>query len=375
MGKIKVLSDNMINLVSAGEVVERPSSVVKELIENSIDANSSSISIEIRNGGKKLIRVSDNGTGISRNDIRLAFISHATSKIFNESDLEKILTLGFRGEALPSICTISKVDLITYTKTESIGSHYKIDAGKEIFLKDAPPCEGCSITIRDLFYNTPARMKFLKKDVTEGNYINSVVNRSILSHPEVSFKFIRDGKSIISSIGDGKIESSIIRVFGKTFFDNLIEVNYESDGISVKGFIDNPSYSRSKFQNIFLNGRWIKDELISNAIKSALESECQNSKISYVIYINIPTFLVDVNVHPAKTEVRFSNEKSVFEVVYNSIKNSVLNMFLMILFLVEIHYQIVSAMFLLSRNLKIKIILVLKKIILVLKKIILGKIL
>jgi DNA mismatch repair protein MutL len=323
---IRVLSDNMINLVAAGEVVERPASVVKELVENSIDAKSKNIIIEIKNGGKKLIQVSDDGLGIPRNDVRLAFVSHATSKIFSESDLEKILTLGFRGEALASIAIISKLDLITYFKNESCGTHYKISGGEEIFLKDCAQRKGSVFSVKDIFYNTPARMKFLKQDTTEGNFIASAVNHMILSHPEISFKFIRDNKQIISSIGDGKISSAVLRVFGKDFFENLIEINYNSNLLYINGFIGNPNLknTKSKIQNFFINGRFVKSKIISNAIEAAPESECQNVKIPSVLYLKMPPEFVDVNVHPAKTEVRFASEKLIFELVYNSVKNAIM---------------------------------------------------
>ncbi|MBO6127256.1 MAG: DNA mismatch repair endonuclease MutL [Clostridia bacterium] len=323
---IRVLSDAMINLVAAGEVVERPASVVKELVENSIDAKSKNIIIEIKNGGKKLIQVSDDGLGIPRNDVRLAFISHATSKIFSESDLEKILTLGFRGEALASIAIISKLDLITYFKNESCGTHYKISGGEEIFLKDCAQRKGSVFSVKDIFYNTPARMKFLKQDTTEGNFIASAVNHMILSHPEISFKFIRDNKQIISSIGDGKISSAVLRVFGKDFFENLIEINYNSSLFFINGFIGNPNLknTKSRIQHFFINGRFVKSKIISNAIEIALESECQNIKIPSVLYLKMPPEFVDVNVHPAKTEVRFASEKLIFELVYNSVKNAIM---------------------------------------------------
>ena len=324
--RIRVLSDAMINLVAAGEVVERPASVVKELVENSIDANSKNIIIEIKNGGKKLIQISDDGTGIPRNDVRLAFISHATSKIFLESDLEKILTLGFRGEALASIAIISKLDLMTYFKNEPCGTHYKIDGGEEVFLKDCAQRKGSVFSVKDIFYNTPARMKFLKQDTTEGNFIALAVNRMILSHPEISFKFIRDNKQIVSSIGDGRISSAVLRVFGKDFFESLIEINYSSDFCSINGFICNPNLknTKSKIQNFFVNSRFIKSKIISNAIESALESECQNTKVPSVLYLKMPPEFVDVNVHPAKTEVRFASERAIFELVYNAVKNAIM---------------------------------------------------
>ena len=323
---ISVLSDAMINLVAAGEVVERPASVVKELVENSIDAKSKNVIIEIKNGGKKLIQVSDDGLGIPRNDVRLAFVSHATSKIFSESDLEKILTLGFRGEALASIAIISKLDLITYFKNEPCGTHYKMNGGEEIFLKDCAQRKGSVFSVKDIFYNTPARMKFLKQDTTEGNFIASSVNHMILSHPEISFKFIRDNKQIISSIGDGKISSAVLRVFGKDFFENLIEINYNSNLLYINGFIGNPNLknTKSRIQNFFINGRFVKSKIISNAIETALESECQNIKIPSVLYLKMPPEFVDVNVHPAKTEVRFASEKLIFELVYNSVKNAIM---------------------------------------------------
>ena len=323
---IRVLSDAMINLVAAGEVVERPASVVKELVENSIDAKSKNIIIEIKNGGKKLIQISDDGTGIPRDDVRLAFISHATSKIYEESDLEKILTLGFRGEALASIAIISKLDLMTYFKNEPCGTHYKIDGGEEVFLKDCAQRKGSVFSVKDIFYNTPARMKFLKQDTTEGNFIALAVNRMILSHPEISFKFIRDNKQIVSSIGDGRIPSAVLRVFGKEFFENLIEMNYSSDFCSINGFIGNPNLknTKSKIQNFFVNSRFIKSKIISNAIEAALESECQNTKVPSVLYLKMPPEFVDVNVHPAKTEVRFASERAIFELVYNAVKNAIM---------------------------------------------------
>ena len=326
MSEIRVLSDNMINLVAAGEVVERPASVVKELIENSIDAGATKIDVEIKNGGKKLIRISDNGKGISRNDIRLAFISHATSKISKESDLERISTLGFRGEALASISSVSKIDLITSAPGESVGSSYKIEGGDEIFLKNCSLRNGTSVMVRDIFYNTPARMKFLKKDVTEGNYVSSIVDHAILSHPEISFKFIRNGKLVVSSVGDGNLSSAILRVFGKDFFNSLIEVNYDLNNVRVKGFISDPllSKSSSKMQNLFINGRWIKNKIVSNAIEAALSDEYQNNKVAFVLNLDVPYEIFDVNVHPTKTEVRFSDERLIFESVYNAIKNSLM---------------------------------------------------
>lgn len=326
MSTIRVLSENMINLVSAGEVVSRPSSVVKELIENSIDAKASIIEIEIKNGGKKLIRVSDNGCGIPKNDVKTAFLKHATSKIYNETDLEKIMSLGFRGEALSSICAVSKVEILTSYLGEQTGTRYRIDGGKETYFSDYAFSKGTSICIYDLFYNTPARIKFLKKDSSEGNYVSSVVDHLCLSHPEISFKFIKDGKLIFCTPGDGKLSSVISKIFSLDFFKTLIEVDYVLKNISIKGFISDPllSHSSSKIQNFFVNKRWIKNKIIASAIESALKDEYQNSKVSSIIYIDIPVEAIDVNVHPEKTEIRFENEKIIFECIYNAIKNAIL---------------------------------------------------
>ncbi len=327
MKNIRILPDNIINLVAAGEVVERPSSVVKELIENSIDAHSTKIEIEIKNGGKKLICVKDNGDGIPRCDIKTAFLRHATSKIYNEEDLEKILTLGFRGEALSSICSVSKVQIFTSFAGESSGTKCEIEGGKEISLSDCASFKGTSIFVRDLFYNTPARIKFLKKDITEGHFIGSLVDHLALSHPEIAFKFIKDGKLIFQTPGDGKISSAISRIFGIDFFRSMLELEYSWNNVKVKGFISNPlvSSSSSKIQNFFVNGRWVKDKVISNAIEFSLKDEYQNNKVSSVVYLTLPAEAVDVNVHPNKTEVRFENEKIIFDVIYNAIKNCIRN--------------------------------------------------
>lgn len=327
MKNIRILPDNIINLVAAGEVVERPSSVVKELIENSIDAHSTKIEIEIKSGGKKLICVKDNGDGIPRCDIKTAFLRHATSKIYNEEDLEKILTLGFRGEALSSICSVSKVQIFTSFAGEGNGTKCEIEGGKEISISDCASFKGTSIFVRDLFYNTPARIKFLKKDITEGHFVCSLVDHLALSHPEIAFKFVKDDKLIFQTPGDGKISSAISRIFGLDFFRSMLELEYSWNNVKVKGFISNPliSNSSSKIQNFFINGRWVKDKVISNAIEFSLKDEYQNNKVSSVIYLTLPAEAVDVNVHPNKTEVRFENEKIIFDVIYNAIKNCIRN--------------------------------------------------
>lgn len=327
MKNIKVLPDKIINLVAAGEVIERPCSVVKELIENSIDAHSTKIDVEIKNGGKRLIYIKDNGDGISRNDIRTAFLRHATSKISNESDLEKIITLGFRGEALSSICSVSKVEILTSFKNEETGTKYKIEGGKEISISDFASFKGTSISVKDLFYNTPARIKFLKKDSSEGNLISSTVDHLSLSHPEVSFKFVKDNKLIFQTPGDGKVSSVISRIFSSDFFHSLLKIEYSWNNVNVNGFISDPviSHSSSKIQNFFINGRWVKNKIISNAIEFALKDEYQNNKVSSIVYLSVPAEAIDVNVHPNKTEVRFENEKIIFDVIYNAVKNCIKN--------------------------------------------------
>jgi DNA mismatch repair protein MutL len=326
MAKINVLPKHIADLIAAGEVVERPSSVIKELMENAIDAGATSLTVEIRNGGVTYMRVTDNGSGISRDDIRNAFVSHATSKILTEEDLHGIGTLGFRGEALASISAVSRVDVLTRTPDDEAGTVYKIEGSEEVLLSDAGCPEGTTIVVRDLFYNTPARMKFLKKDVTEGNSVAGVVDRIALSHPEISIRFIRDDKQILVTPGNGNLKSTIYSVFGKDFSNALLETSYELNGVSVDGFVSKPTASRPNrsMQFFFLNGRLVKSMTASAALERAYKDSIMVGKFpACVLNINLPLEMVDVNVHPAKTEVRFSNERPVFDAVYYAAKNAI----------------------------------------------------
>ena len=275
MAKINVLSKEMAELIAAGEVIDRPASVIKELLENAIDSGATVITVEIKNGGRTFIRVTDNGSGIAKEDIPTAFLRHATSKIASKSDLDNILTLGFRGEALASIAAVSKIDLLTKVPEEQFGTHYRIEGSQEILNEDSGCQDGTTMIVKDIFYNVPARLKFLKKDVTEGNSVAAIVNKLAISHPEISFKFIRDNKNELLTAGDGKLYSAIYSVFGREFANTLIPVDYQNDGISVRGYISKPLQSKSKrnFQNFSINNRYI----ISMTCMVALEEAYKNS--------------------------------------------------------------------------------------------------
>lgn len=319
MPRINVLPKNIADLIAAGEVVERPSSVIKEFVENSIDAGATNITVEIKNGGKTYIRVTDNGCGIYREDVRKAFVSHATSKISCIGDLDAISTLGFRGEALASVSAVSKVELLTAAADEDNGTRYIIEGGTEVLLDDAGCPVGTTIMVRDLFYNIPARMKFLKKDVQEGNYIATLMERIAVSNPGISFKFIRDGKLQFSTHGDGDLKSSVYSVFGKDFTENLIEIHNEQGGISVKGFVSKPTAGRNNrtMQIFFVNKRFVKSLVFLSALEAAYKNSIMVGKYpACVLFVDVPYESVDVNVHPAKTEVRFFEEKKIFDCVY-----------------------------------------------------------
>ena len=325
MPKINVLPKQVAELIAAGEVVERPSSVIKELVENSIDAGATVITVEIKNGGISYMRITDNGCGIARDDVPLAFLRHATSKIKVDNDLNSIATLGFRGEALAAVSSVSKVEVLTKTQDEESGTHYVIEGSEEKDYSDAGCPEGTTIIIRDLFYNTPARMKFLKKDVSEANSCAAVIDRIALSHPEISFKFIRDGKQTLSTVGDGKIKSAVYSVLGREFSNSLIEAEGEQNGVGVSGLICKPVACKPTRNNqfTFLNGRLVRSGTVIAAVEQAYKNSAMIGKFpSFVLYINVPFDTVDVNVHPAKTEVRFSDEKRIFDSVYVAVKNA-----------------------------------------------------
>lgn len=322
MGKINILDKHVAELIAAGEVVERPSSAIKEMVENCIDAGASCITVEIRSGGITFMRVTDNGCGISREDVPKVFIRNATSKIKNSTDLENIGTLGFRGEALASICAVAKVELITCVNGDKIGTRYEINGGKEEFFDDFGCAAGTTIIVRDLFYNTPARMKFLKKDVSEANSVAGVMDRIALSHPEISFNFIRDGKKTLSTPGDGDLYSCIYSVYGREFVKTLVPLDYELDGIKVTGFVSKPLDARASrsMQHFFLNGRYIKTRTAMAAMEEAFKNSIMTGKFpACVMFIEVPLDTVDVNVHPAKIEVRFSDERVIFNAVYYAV--------------------------------------------------------
>ena len=327
MGRINVLDKHTAELIAAGEVVERPSSVVKELLENSIDAGATQITVEIMHGGIDYLRITDNGCGILKEDVRNAFKRNATSKISVDSDLEKIGTLGFRGEALASISSVSKVQLITKAKEENIGSAYEIDGGEEISFDDASCPDGTTFIMRNLFYNVPARYKFLKKDVAEGNAVASVIDKIALSHPEIAITFIRDNKRVLKTAGDGKLMSSIYAVYGRDFASTLIPVDYELNGMKLTGYISRPTNGRANrnMQNTFINGRFVKSRTISVALEEACKGSIMIGKFpSCVLNLQISPEAVDVNVHPSKIEVRFINERPVFDTVYHGVKSALL---------------------------------------------------
>lgn len=325
MPKIKVLPKEIAELIAAGEVVERPASVIKELMENAIDAGSSSVTVEIKNGGITYIRVTDNGCGISREDIRNAFISHATSKISTRDDLYAIGTLGFRGEALASIAAVSNVEVLTRTTEEETGTRYCISAGEETLVDDAGCPLGTTIVVRDLFFNTPARMKFLKKDVSEANAVAGIVDKIALSNPDVSIRFIREGKSALFTSGSGDLKTTAYEIFGKDFADGLIEADYSFESVKISGLVSKPTKSRPNrnMQFFFVNGRLVKSGTASAALSEAYKNSIMVGKFPYCV-LNITTApgLVDVNVHPAKIEVRFANERTVFSAVYYAAKNA-----------------------------------------------------
>lgn len=325
MGKINVLDKHVAELIAAGEVVERPASVAKELVENAVDAGASAVTVEIRNGGTTFLRVTDDGCGIARGDVPLAFLRHATSKIAAREDLDSIATLGFRGEALASVAAVAHVELLTRAADELAGTHYAIDGEGEKACEDAGCPQGTTILVRDLFYNTPARMKFLKKDVTEGNAVAAVVDKAALSHPEVSFRLLRDGKETLHTPGDGKLKSAVYAVYGKEFTSGLMPVSYELGGVAVSGFVSKPASARPNrsMQNFFINGRYIHTRTASVALEEAFRGSLMTGKVpACVLHLTIPLGTVDVNVHPTKMEVRFVNEKPVFDAVYHGVKTA-----------------------------------------------------
>lgn len=328
MGKINILDQHVAELIAAGEVVERPASVIKELVENAIDAGATAVTVEIKNGGVTFMRVTDNGCGILKEDIRPAFVRHATSKVLTEDDLDAIATLGFRGEALASIASVSHLELITKAREEEIGTRCRIDGGVEVEISDAGCPDGTTFVIRDLFYNVPARMKFLKTDMAEGNAVSNVIDKIALSHPEIAITYIKDQKTVLRTTGDGKPLSAIYAVYGREFAGALIPVDYTLGGIRVSGYLSRPENARPNrnMQNFFINNRFVICKTAMAAIAEACKGTVMVGKFpSCVLNIEMSYNAVDVNVHPTKLEVRFVNERPVFDAVYHAVKTALLN--------------------------------------------------
>ncbi len=325
MSKINVLPKSISELIAAGEVVERPSSVIKELTENAIDAGASQITVEIKKGGSLYIRVSDNGCGIEKSDVPTAFLPHATSKIHSAEDLDRIFTLGFRGEALPSIAAVAKVSLLTRTEAEETGTSYVIEGGQEIACEEAGCPKGTTLVVRDLFFNTPARRKFLKKDVTEGNFAADAVTKTALSHPEIRFTFIRDEKRVFSTPGNGDLFAAVYAVFGKEVTSQLLPCEYEYEDIRVSGYISSPLGNRPNrsMQYFFVNGRYVRIPAAAPALDRAYKNSIMIGKFPMCfLSVELPFDHTDVNVHPAKTEIRFSEESKLFEAVFYAARSA-----------------------------------------------------
>ena len=327
MGNIVLLDDLTINQIAAGEVIERPANVVKELVENSIDAGATKISVEIENGGITSIRITDDGKGIAPDDVALAFERHATSKIRSAEDLTKVMTMGFRGEALASIAAIAKVELITRTRDQEIGTKVIVEGGDIISKEECGAPYGTTIIVRELFYNTPVRYKFLKKDFTEGGYIESAVEKIALINPSISFRLVNNRKTILQTSGNGDITTVVYNIFGKDVSQNLVNVDNEYEGVKVRGVAGKPEIARSNRTNqlFYVNGRNIKDKILSAAVEEAYRTLIPHGKFGFcIIDIRLNPELVDVNVHPAKLEVRFADESKVFKAVHYGIKNALL---------------------------------------------------
>ena len=324
MGKINLLSQETIDKIAAGEVVERPASVAKELIENSIDAGATAISVEIKGGGIEYLRITDNGSGIEKDQIRIAFLRHSTSKIADASDLASVRSLGFRGEALSSISAVSKVELITKTKDSLLGASYVIEGAKEISLTDIGAPNGTTFIVRQLFFNTPARKKFLKSESTEGSYVFDVVEHLALSHPEISFKFLLNGKEKLMTSGNGSLSDTIYQIYGRQIAANVLDIDYEDDKVKLSGFIGQSVIARGNraFEHFFVNNRYIKSNNLSKACEEGYYGFLMGHQYPFfVINIDFDADVVDVNVHPTKQEVRFEDEAYILELLTKTINN------------------------------------------------------
>ena len=324
MRKIAVLDKHTIDKIAAGEVVERPSSVVKELVENAIDAGATAVTVEIADGGKRLIRITDNGSGMEADQVPVAFLSHATSKIEKVEDLENIASLGFRGEALSSIAAVSQVELITKTPSALSGVRYVIEGGAEQSMEEMGAPEGTTFLVRNLFYNTPARSKFLKSDAAEGNYISSLMEQLALSHPEISFKYIQNKQVKLHTSGNFNVKDVIYNVYGRDIARALLEVSYENDFLKIQGYVGKPEISRGtrSFENYYINGRYVKNNIIAKAIEDAYKGFLMQHKFPFVsLHIQMTGNDLDVNVHPRKMEVRFARGPEVYDCIYEAVRN------------------------------------------------------
>lgn len=322
MGKIQVLDPVTVDQIAAGEVIERPASVVKELVENAIDAGASAVVVEIKEGGISYMRIADNGCGISREDVPAAFLRHSTSKIRTVDDLVHIGSLGFRGEALSSIAAVSQVELVTKTADQTFGTRYRIAGGKEEGIEDAGAKDGTAFIIRQLFYNTPARRKFLKTPMTEASHVGDLMTRMALSHPEVSFQFINNGQTKLHTAGNGKLRDVIYHVYGREIASNLLRAEYETFGLKITGFLGKPLISRGNrnFENYYINGRYVKSSIIAKAIEDGYKDFTMQHKYPFVVlHMEIDTENIDVNVHPTKMELRFNRQQEVYNAVYAAV--------------------------------------------------------
>ena len=325
MANIQVLDQITIDKIAAGEVIERPASIIKELVENAIDAGASAVTVEIRDGGISFIRVTDNGCGIPKAEVPLAFLRHSTSKIRSVEDLSVVTSLGFRGEALSSIAAIAQVELITKTKTELTGTRYRIEGGVEKSIEDAGAPNGTTFLVHQIFYNTPARRKFLKTPMTEASHVSELMTRLSLSHPEVSIQFINNGQEKLHTSGNGKLKDIIYHVFGRDIANNLLEIDEKIAGIQIQGFIGKPVISRGNrnYENYFINGRYVKSNIIAKAIEDAYRDFTMQHRYPFtVLHFAMDGTDLDVNVHPTKMELRFSNQQSVYNFVYSSLKQT-----------------------------------------------------
>lgn len=325
MAQIHILSEETIDKIAAGEVVERPSSVVKELLENAVDAKATAITVEIKEGGISFIRVTDNGSGIDKEQVPLAFLRHATSKINTAEDLSHIISLGFRGEALSSICAVSRMELITKTKDSLTGIRYLIEGGKEVEIEEIGAPEGTTVLVRNLFFNTPVRKKFLKSPQTEGGYISDLMEHMAMSHPQISFKYVNNGQLRFHTSGNGNLQEIIYRIYGRDVSNALAPIDIEEQGIHMYGFLGKPEINRANrnFEIYFVNGRFIKSSLIGKAIEEGYRKYVMQHKFPFVVlHFEISSGEIDVNVHPTKMEVRFTNRMKLYDFIENNVRQT-----------------------------------------------------